>query len=332
MKSRIVIVSLVVLGLVLALVVVYSMHNCQCDIAFSDPRHPTASYPIHRSVAEITPDVHMLINTGSSVSTISPDDVRRLREHGVKIDSAFFPAFGTDSEDNVVFNTKRYIVSLPAPSARVALTRSICRVDSMGPTPATIDNVTFLPGKPGRLSEIGMDILERFVVEFVPAASLLTLRKDVPEGYTKVASMRRHGTLATTLGAGKRYYVQATVDGNTQEYFLHSGIDRMLVKMPLEDTIYVHAPRIRSCLQVRECAVPVTISYGWMQMGNRAGERRITFSPFADNGEEHLLNPSTFFVSNVVFDFPNNEIYLRPHSYLSRVNKDVMAQIKGLER
>lgn len=308
------------------LVAVYSVRNCQNEIAFSDPASPVASYPVSHSVVEVCPGVYMQFNPGSSVSMLNPADVALLRAAGVRVDSTFFPAFGTDSRDNVIFTKKRYVVRLPAPTVRASLLHSLCRRMAPDSTASYIDNVTFLPGRADRPSVIGADIMERFVVEYRPAAHIVTLRNAVPQDYIPVAKMQTHSTLATTLGAGRRYYLNVTIDGNEREYMLHSGLDRVRVKMPLADTIYVHTPRWASTFSDGSKTVNTQAGRAWMQVGVRAGERLVTFSDYRDNDEDYLLNPGTFFEQPLVFDFPNRTLYMRPHSYLPRVSRRSMAQ------
>lgn len=325
LKTRIILAAALAVAGLCALVGVYSVRNCQDKIAFSDPTHAVASFPLSHSTAEICPGVYMQFNTGSSASLLNPGDVARLKEAGVKVDSTFFPAFGTDSRDRVVFNTKRYVVDLPAPSVRAALLHSLCRLEAGDSSRATISNVTFLPGRPDRPSVIGADILERFVVEYRPAAHIVTLRNTVPEDYVPVAQMRTHGTLATTLGAGQRYYVSVGVDGTEREYMLHSGLDRVRLKMPLGDTAYVHSPRWRSMFSDGRRVTGSQACRAWVQLGQRAGERLITFADYSLPGEDYLLNPGTFFETPLVFDFPNRTIYMRPHSYLPRMRHRAVA-------
>ncbi|MDE5982805.1 MAG: hypothetical protein K2G92_06805, partial [Duncaniella sp.] len=78
----------------------YLNSTAQDKIAFSDSTMTSATYFFSNGVVEVAPDVNFHIDTGSPTSLISPEDIVRLRNLGLSVDSINFPVIGADTRDN----------------------------------------------------------------------------------------------------------------------------------------------------------------------------------------------------------------------------------------
>lgn len=313
-KPRAIRITLISIVAVVVLLGLFLIYNVQRSISFSHPGEFAALYYQRDGVLEMDSDLMFSLDSGSSISTITPHDLARLKELGMKVDSTWFPALGYDTQENCRFTTKRYNVSLPAWRKTIKLDPKTGRMtlERVPGDNTTIDNVLFFPSKKGETSTIGMDILEMFQVERLTASGLLALRNSVPTGYQPLVPIVTKGNLKTFLGIECRYYVPMAIDGEMHDFFINSGINDVNVKMPIQDTSMVASPKYHDVIFQHMRPVPVVRGVAWMQTGDRAGERVVTFSPMDDNQEPYSINPSNLFDSDVIFDYPGRKLYIRP--------------------
>lgn len=321
--KRIFLIIIVVVSVLLAAMggTYYLNSTAQDKIAFSDSTITSATYFFCNGVVEVAPDVNFHIDTGSPTSLISPEDIARLRNLGLSVDSIHFPVIGADTRDNVIFSTKMYLVSFP-------VSRVHYRCDSLAESVwvepdtsirATIDNIAFMPGRSGEISVIGTDVLSRFVTEQIPVVSSITFRFDVPDGYERFCKMEPHLSSMDIFGAGPRYYIEATVSGVQRQFFVNTGIDGVKIKMPRELYSESGATAVSEDLvKVNGGLFKARTGDVLMQIGNRIGSSRVHFSNTRDNGEPYYINLFNFLSGESVFDFRSGRVYLRPHSYTSR--------------
>lgn len=322
MKRLHVIILAVVVVLLAAMGGTYYLNKTAEDkISFSDSSVTSATYFFCNGVVEIAPGVDFHVDTGSPTSLISPEDIFRLRNLGLSVDSIYFPVIGADTRDNMIFSNKMYLVSFP-------VSRVHYRCDSIAETvwiepdtvvDATIDNIAFMPGRSGEISVIGTDVLSRFALEYAPMVSSITFRFDVPGDYELFCGMEPRLSSMDIFGAGPRYYIEATVGGTPRLFFVNTGVDGVRMKMPRE--LYsksVSEPVSEDLVEVNGGLFKADVGRVLMQVGNRIGSEQVHFSNTNDNGEPYYINLFNFLSSESVFDFQSGAVYLRPHSYTTR--------------
>lgn len=301
--KRIIIRTTLVVAAILVAFLVYTQFNSQRLTFEPDEKGIVAAYPIADGKIEIAPDVVVRLNTGSSISCLTPEQCRKLEEKGINVRRQWFPTLAHDSRGDMFVAWDRYIVDLPA---------SLDPEDSR-----TIDNIIFVAAPEGTESMIGTDFLECFVMEYKPRRGTVRFRSALPKGY--VLLTRLHSPLLdhSLLGNGNRYYTTLEVNNTPNKYFIDSGIDALPLKLPLADTVSGNMKSETELYHSYHGDVTALRSDTvWMKMGNRVGSRGALFAQ--TKGEKYVLNPMDFFTDDVVFDFRAMGIYIKTNGSLAQ--------------
>lgn len=152
---------------------------------------------------------------------------------------------------------------------------------------------------------IGIDLLDKFIVEYIDSSQELVISTTMPEGYIPFIDMTESNIhIADGFTYGVRYYVQLAPNRNDSERFrIDSGREMayMYLLLPSDDA---DDDSQKGTLQPHEC---------WVDISDRAG---YTYANYIDipTVEPYSLNPFVFFEQDFVIDFPSHQICLRPSS------------------
>lgn len=309
-KRKIIWITVALLAVIVATVVVTG-HNRQISLNLSERQ---VVLPYENGVVRLFNGGLFAVDTGSSTSTITSDMLKRLRNMGMPVSDSYMPIIGHAPYSlgcNV--SVHNYKVSLPVEEFRFAMdTVATSGWEPTGRIVSTIDNVEFVLDDSSEISVLGMDFLEHFVVEYCYSLNSLVLGHEVQDGYRYLAELKNHLLFYNMLGLEQRYYVEATIDDETSDFFLDTGLDFISMKLPYDDHVYSRRELYDNVFRTRDGRLsPIKYTDGaWVELGNRAGVRAVYYTN--DGLEKYSLNPFTFFAQDVVFDFPGKKLYLRP--------------------
>ncbi len=315
------IISISAIVLVAVCVAAYSFLNAQYPKIAADNNGDmtVAVFPLDGGRVEVADSVWMKIDTGSSVSMLSAAAIDRLRSKGVTVKEEIFPSIARDVNDRMFMAGTRYRVDLPVEGLEfVADSVSGGHYVRTGKDICTIEDMVFLPAPQGQESVIGTDVLECFCVEIRRRDGLLAFHSDLPENYIKLARIESPSIMNTVIGCGKRYYVDLVTENVPNRYFIDTGIDKVPLKLPLGDSITANSRIAPAVYHSSRGEVDARFCKGaWVKIGNRAGSYKVFYA--TDGVEEYAMNPFAFFIQDVVFDFRNKGVYLRPTTDLAKV-------------
>ena len=319
MKKALISLAVAVVALVAA-IGVYAHLNAQYpQFANNDTGNVVAVFPISGGMMEISDSVSFRFDTGSPVSMITPTDLERLKELGAAVTEEWFPSLARDVNGDIYLTDKRYRIDMPVFSRVLVKDSTGSRYKTAGRRVNTISDMVFLPAADDRMSVIGTDVLERFIVEFRYENNAIALYSSMPEGYKRLTDLHRPKISNRIIGCGGQYYVDITTENNTHRYFVDTGIDHVHIKLPLCDTLLVKSPLHESVYHSpRGCIHAKYISEAWVKIGNRAGSHEAYYA--TDGDEDYAVNPLTFFSQDLILDFRGRAIYVRPHSRLASRN------------
>lgn len=256
-------------------------------------------------VAEIVPGLVFKIDTGSDLSTITEEGLAKLESMGYTPRKMIYPVLGRDGIGDIQVSATRYQVDLPfhytsAPSDSTDI-ETIINV---------IHNVDFAPSKNG-ISVLGIDFLQKFKLEYQYQNQALNLYFKLPSGYTPCVDLRYSKSLTTGLWLGKRYYVPISIESDEDEYFIDTGLQRVGIKLPLSETRRTLRPLISDTVVSARGRFPAMLDHSAMLS---CGERGGTYlAYYYDNDEEdYAMNPFNLFTQDVLIDFVDLKLYLRP--------------------
>ncbi len=322
MKRKIIVTILCLLGVVTALVFALHSLDTQSDIA---PAHETdiiASLPVVATSplqVEVADGIIFKLDTGSDISCISPEDLEKLRSHGVKITEKNLPVIGRNAVGDMAISSTRYVIDLP-----LEFVTTTPYSTGSGYTNRRIpgqDNI--LTGAEFVLvddkevpSTIGIDILQNFMVEYLYADQLIRLHASRPDGYQDFASFHPSFWPSHFIWPGKRFYLDLEVDNVTDAYFIDTGLRNIAVKLPMSRAGLSRRRLSDDSLISPLGTFPAKSDNVWVEVGNRAGSQKAFYS---DNGEEpYALNPLNVFTQDLLIDFPAMRMALRPYVTLPR--------------
>lgn len=230
---------------------------------------------------------------------------------GMDVDSVSFPSFGIDHLNKAFFCSKMYTVDLPVYDNQQGAKPENRRVVGR------MKDVLFLPAPSSdTLSTLGIDVIERFVCLYSPATKAIGFSTEVPDDFELLTDISSEWTAATLLGCGKRYYVDMSIENNSHSFFINTSFPKVNVALPLEDSVLANSDLRTSLLvTMRGSFRAKLLDKAWVNIGDRAGNHPIFF---ADTGflESYVVNPMSFFLQDVVIDYPRNRILLRPRAEL----------------
>lgn len=256
----------------------------------------------------IRPGLRFKLDTGADFSSITERDLHFLDSLGYKAKKSNYTILGRNGRGDIKLHTKRY--TLPLPFYMWDTT-----IDSLGQIHQEINynavnvlrNVDFAPAET-EYSVLGIDFLEKFIVEYRASEKMMAFYFDVPDGYEFSESLYTSSSPLYWPFLGHRYYLDAYVDNVKNSYFLDTGIQHAFVHRPMSD-----APKYDSNL------VPDTIyslrgkypaladKRAWLKIGDREGMATVYY--YDNDEEDYAINPlNTFENINVLFNFPGKKI------------------------
>lgn len=257
---------------------------------------------------ELMPGLNFKFDTGADISSISQHDVQKLRDLGYEVEEKFYPVIGRDGYGSFVFNHKRYTVSLPVGEYVFRKdSAGVEHLDYTGKIKNVIRKVDFAATDEA-MSSLGLDFLKAFKFEWKPEAQAMGLRRDIPAGYHKIATMQKNVHLFDNLWSGDRCYVILSVNQHPHIFLLDTGLQDTSVKLPLRDTIHVHSDlRTDSVPTMRHTFIVKVDDKGWVDIGSRAGTRRVYY--YDNIEDDYQFNLFNAFKRDMIIDLDGLGIY-----------------------
>lgn len=282
-------------------------------------RDTVGPFPICGEEAEIelSPGLSFRLSTSAPVCRITPNTLAWLRDKGYVTDSMTRWVISRDNSNTLRLTDKVYRVNLPLATYRVGEYDSIAGHHILTPEPfgrkGFLYDVDVVPAAPGDENTLGGIFIGNFVVEYIHDSNAVMLHKELPPDYDYLASFKIGNRFSDMLGTGVRYYIDMKVDHESYSFLINTALNDIAMKMPFDridwnENDAVKMERIIDAAGDQQDAV--VDQSAWIEFGNRAGSRRIHY--FTDRGENFEINPFVFFQQDVVLDFPNKAIYLRP--------------------
>lgn len=267
----------------------------------------------------LTPELRFKLDTGADVSTITEEDLQTLEKNGYKVEKLFYPAMGRDGRGDINFSTVRYRVDLPFFTYSVVKKDGHTIRDSVGEPiidmlhpvrKNVIHNVDFMPSKTG-FSVLGIDFLEKFKLESIGRNRMAAFYFDMPKGYEEVAKIYESREPMQWAYLGHRYYVDIDIDGQTDPYFIDSGIQKAFIKRPSDDIVREGKTNLDAdtVASYRGKFPAMRDDNAWIKIGNREGKRIVYFY---DNDEEvYAINPLNMFDYDLLLDFAGGKMMFK---------------------
>lgn len=257
---------------------------------------------------ELMPGLNFKFDTGADISSISQRDVQKLRDLGYEVEEKFYPVIGRDGYGSFVFNPKRYTVSLPVGEYVFRKdSAGVEHLDYTGRIKNVIRKVDFAATDEA-MSSLGLDFLKAFKFEWKPEAQAMGLRRDIPAGYHKIATMQKNVHLLDNLWSGDRCYVILSVNQHPHIFLLDTGLQDTSVKLPLRDTIHVHSDlRTDSVPTMRHTFIVKVDDKGWVDIGLRAGTRKVYY--YDNIEDDYQFNLFNAFKRDMIIDLDGLGIY-----------------------
>lgn len=264
---------------------------------------------------EAVPGILFRLDTGSDMSTITNEDLEKLRSMGADITSSIYPTLGRDGEGKKRFSMHRYTVSLP-------LHQYIYETDSadhktehlIQSSKNLLHNVDFVPSEAG-FSVLGIDFLERFKVEYQCDNNLVALYLDRPEEYVNLVELKMSSQPQDEIWIGHRYYADVTVDRRTNSYFLDTGLQDVQFRLPSDEKSRTRRKMKTGQVKTLHNTFEAKIDPdAWMEIGGKKTTRAGTQTAYYyDTAEEDFaFNPLNLFNQDVLLDFEGKAIALKP--------------------
>lgn len=171
------------------------------------------------------------------------------------------------------------------------------------------DNVELFISDESEGNVLGMDFLEKFVIERDFRSGRISFLRNVPDNYTFVCDINGHdSTIGDLIGYSRRVYIPLQVnDDDPQNYYFDTGrgIRSLELVQPLKNvkgaTSKVYVDSITGLMTQDNCRVLV---------GNRMRFARVTYSDSLHT-DRYSINPFRVFNRSIVMDLPNHKLYYR---------------------
>ncbi len=301
-----------------ATVVLYNTFNTQGDLHFADQEHPRAFFPISNGLIEMFDSTLFMIDTGSNFSTINHKTLDRLKRMGMDIEYSHIPIIGRGKDNSIHISNGHYTVTLPVTEYKLrydSASKSIHWLPT-GRMANYIKGVNVVLTDDDQVNTLGMDVLEDFVLEYQYFRKALALRTIVEENYQELADLEYPISWDNLFGSAHRYYLPISVDnGKKYDYLIDTGISRLCLKMPIDDSLYSKRPLSMDNYHNGKVIEEVRLAdKAWIKIGRRAGSHDVYYAPY--NVESRSFNPILFFTQDAAFDFRKKKVYLRPYALL----------------
>lgn len=316
MKRKAVKILVSLLAILVAGYALLFAFDTQANVAAARPDTIIASLPLAATqplTVRVADGLMFKFDTGSDISCITPADLEKLRARGAVIRTKHLPMFGRTSNGRICFSAKRYVIDLP-------LEYYTAHPDSNGNNysqqrMAERDNVLrevefMLLETPGDVSCFGIDLLRNFAIEHLYNEHLIRIHTERPDGYQDFSPLNTSYWPSHTPWPGRRYYITLDVDHVSDDYFLDTGLRNASVKLPWKRAEKSRRRLSTDSLVSQFGVFPARTDDAWVECGNRAGTQ-VAF--YCDNAEEpFIVNPLNLFTQDMLIDFPNSSIALRP--------------------
>lgn len=265
---------------------------------------------------ELSPGFTLRVSTGTSISHITPSTLEWLRSRGCVTDSTRRPMLGRDANDDIDLSTRVYRINLPASTYRFSYDSLAEHTVSAHNPKAPLNyirDVDVVIAPPSEGNVLGIDFLKRFVVEMNYADQSLTFHNEVPDGYELVGNISVTNPLINILLGRTLYGLEMKVDHEPYTFRLNSEIPGVALKLPIkrlnttENVHHRHEDIVDLLGRQHQAVIDPS---AWVEFGNRAGSRTVHY--FSGEDEDFEINPLVFFDQDLVIDFANRNIYLRP--------------------
>lgn len=314
-------IILIILSIIVVLIGVYVFLVCtksQTDVYPDREEGRLCDMPLSGSplMVEILPGLRFRIDSGSDMSVITERDLAKLDSLGYKAEKITAVTLGRNSNGDVSFSTTRYKVDLP--TYRYNFTK-----DSLGNLSAEIDpsslnvihNVEFMPA-PTDLSVLGVDFMEVFNVEYRHGDQAISLYLDTLDNYESSIPIKYSRDPVDAIWLSKRYYLESTVHDRTYDFFIDTGIRKANMKLPTSEMVYSRSELENDTIESFRGKYPAKMDKAsWVAIGDRVGRRKVYYY---DNDEEKFaINPFLFFKQDILINYSDRMIKLRPFCDLS---------------
>lgn len=322
MKRRITVLFICLLGVVTALVFALHSLDTQSHIAPAHNEDIIASFPVVSTSplrVEVSDGLIFKLDTGSDISSISPDDLEKLRSLGVSITEKPLPVIGRNTVGDLMISSKRYLIDLPLSFVTIytdSTGSNLIREHIPQSDNLLVGAEFVLTEDNGSPSAIGIDILQKFYVEYLYDNQIIRLHTKRPDGYQDFSNFHASIWPSHFIWPGKRYYLDMEVDNVTDAYFIDTGLRNVSVKLPMSRSGMSRRRLSDDSLVSHLGSFPAKSDNVWVEVGNRAGSQKALYS---DNEEEpYSLNPMNVFTQDLLIDFPRKTMALRPYVLLPR--------------
>ncbi len=235
------------------------------------------------------------LDMGSRHSFITPESLEALKEQGYDAKEQQTLIYTTDQSGHYHIYTRKVVMPVVL----------YARPDSS--EIITFDNVELLISSRNEGNVLGMDFLERFVIEGNKETKTISLLREVPKNYDYVSDINGHdSTLGDLLGYSRRIYITLQVnDEAPQNYYFDTGrgIRSCQLVQPLKN-----ANRATSKVYVDSVSGLMTQDFCRVLVGNRMRFARVTYSDSLHT-DNYSINPFRVFNRSIVIDIPNRKLY-----------------------
>lgn len=310
-------------GVAVALMAAIYMCGSQRHLEYNIHSNLVGRVPVvgENALVELAPGLRMKFDTGCDFSIITQEDLQRIKDLGLKVDSSYYPQLGRDRVNHTDLRWRRYTVDLPVGKYRY-IDEEIDTVPTLYEYRGSfnvIHNVDFVAAKPGETSTVGIDLLEQFALEIDPPNTTMSLYDTLPPGYKPVESVDNRIGLTDLLTLGHRYYCDLNINGRTYRFFIDTGIKKVPLKMPAADVSNSRRSLRPDSIMHAGHMIPVTVDpRGWVKFGNRAGSYDIYYYDSEIGAEPYTFNPMHLFTQPTVIDFRHGVLALHPYVVLPR--------------
>ena len=320
MKRRIAVILLVIVGCVGLLYAILLSLGSQRDIYSDRSEGCIGMLPVRRVnpiFVEVVPGVQFRLDSGSDLSTITEEDLDKLRKMGCQVKTSIYPALGRDGQGVYRANIKRYTVSLPLHIYTFTTdTLGFKHEQLVKSTHNVLHNVDFVPSESG-FSTLGIDLLENFRVDFQYENGVIALYFTRPDGYQDLATLKADSSPSKSIWIGNRYYMDIKIDRQTDSYFLDTDLQYQQIKLPenqrRRSKRHISKAIARTTLHTYEAIVD---NDAWMEVGNRAGG--VSAYYYDSREEQYSFNPLNMFQQDILIDYPGKVLALRPFCVLPK--------------
>lgn len=241
----------------------------------------------------------VMIDMGSRHSFITRATLEEFKREGYPAKEYPTLIFTTDHSGHYRLFTRKVVMPMLLPGVDGKILR--------------LDNAELLIADPTTGNIVGMDCLERFVIERNVDTGVISLYRTLPEGYRAVSPLKGHDSkLGDIIGYSRRVYLPLVVnDQPVENYYLDTGrgmLDHTLVQP------YRNKEMATSELYTDSLSGLLKQHDGRVMIGNRMKFTSVTYCDTLHT-DDYSINPFRMFNKNsIAIDLPNKMFYMRDSS------------------